>query len=1556
MAVAQSWLSSGNGTASSPYKIASVTDWNDLAYYVSYGNTYSGKYFVQTDNIGTVTLAVGCIVSGAPADNASFAGTYDGGGYTLTVDINDDNVNAPFRAVDGATIKNLIIAGKVAKSATNNHSAGLVGFVGKAQNRATTIDNCWVKATVGSGANNYLGGIVGHAIDAAVTMTGCAFTGTINAGTSEARVGGLIGWSNGEVANTYNPITNRITVTNCFFYGTVGSLNYFHPVLFGARWEDYVSISNTYHNKDYNNPARIYSGYKFAYTITAGSYVTVACSGSSTSYGVSKITAYAHGIVYDGRIYAGNGDSVGLTLGYSHSGYQITSYSPTNGTLSGSGSSYTLAKGTGNTVISANEARLYTVSTSTLGNGTVSVSASSAIAGTTITITPHPNTGYSVASVTTSPSCTVTNNGNGTYRFTMPSSNVTVTATFSKITYTITCSPSSGSSYISYSGTAQIGNTITVTAHPATGYQLSSITATNTSASTSISLSGSGNTRTFTMPAGNVSVTATFSQINYTVTTTTPGHGTVSAPSPKHYGDEVTVTTTPDTGYELTALTYTPAGGSTVNINLSTKKFTMPAANVTVTATFSQVNYTVTTNIALGQGTLTTSPASSAHYNDVITVTATPATGYELGTLTYTPSGGAATTITGTTFSMPANHVTVTAKFYIFHITSSADWETFCNTVNGGYDYSGRTVYLDNDITTSVSTIAGSYSKQFKGTFEGNKHTVTLTNTANVTDKGLIGYVGGSGNVQNVFVNATLSGTSTTVGAIVGTFASSGTISNVGASGTISSLATNMGGLVGEMTNGTIHSSYAVAALTGSATNKGGLVGQNAGTLCNCYSNATYGGTATTGGLVGANSGTVENCYAAGIASGVSALAGSNANTIQYCYADAVGDGYVGESSTAPSTCGLYGAVKSSLKDLDYMYRDNLITKSTNTYVGSNDAIADGINVYVNKHTPVWNGLVSALNQWVRSNPRSISGLAPWYRPLTTNINGDLPVLGFSSHTTLGAVSGSPKVLKYGTMDELLATYNDGTASVFHYGKATGVTRVPTDNVNVYIAEDAVLMQTTTSPSDFKATVGVTFDNSDRGAHAYDYWGNKLNYDWHLLSTPLSDLKTGAKHSSYEPSGNAYSEADITAIGGYFPDGLITGANPAVGGTIKWDFYTYYEPQYHWINLKRNKKNHYHQDYPGIIAYNEADQDLGDGTAKYIPGKGYEMAINQDTYMNAKGTLNKGSVEITLNELEPEGINYQPGANLVGNPYQGYLDLSQITATYPALDKFYIYDADQGVFAPVVDGSSSNPVIPSKYVHPHQAFFVLAPSNDFTLTFQPTWAGTTTGANDNSHYRDEADEPHYPLVNLFAEDGTGHRDLTVIEFHRPELGGALKLDYMRTAPFILAAHHAGTNYGIFFAPDDMERIPVRFQTSERCLITLTWSTYNGEFSKLLLIDNKLGVEHNMLTDNSYTFETSPDDYSSRFYIVYDCSGTGIEEGDYSTGTGTFAYIGADGNIVIETGRAASVQVIDVLGRVLCSTVCRDGVHTVSTSGIAKGVYILRLADGHDVKTQKIVVR
>ena len=100
---------------------------------------------------------------------------------------------------------------------------------------------------------------------------------------------------------------------------------------------------------------------------------------------------------------------------------------------------------------------------------------------------------------------------------------------------------------------------------------------------------------------------------------------------------------------------------------------------------------------------------------------------------------------------------------------------------------------------------------------------------------------------------------------------------------------------------------------------------------------------------------------------------------------------------------------------------------------------------------------------------------------------------------------------------------------------------------------------------------------------------------------------------------------------------------------------------------------------------------------------------------------------------------------------------------------------------------------------------------------------------------------------------------------------------------------------------------------------------------------------------SYTFYAKTTDYASRFKLVFSAN-------DASTGSasdGTFAFI-SDGNIIITDADAdAILQIVDVTGRVI---VCRDGVHTVSTDGMTPGVYVLRLINGDDVKTQKIVVR
>ena len=143
------------------------------------------------------------------------------------------------------------------------------------------------------------------------------------------------------------------------------------------------------------------------------------------------------------------------------------------------------------------------------------------------------------------------------------------------------------------------GDTVTLTATPADGYKIDTLTVKGADGST-ITTSGEGNIRTFTMPAQGVTVSATFVEVpatTYQVTIPTNfEHGTISAsPSNPREGVTVTLTAAPESGYKLKTLTVTCADSTTrpVSGTGNTRQFTMPAQNVTIAATFGLIDYTV---------------------------------------------------------------------------------------------------------------------------------------------------------------------------------------------------------------------------------------------------------------------------------------------------------------------------------------------------------------------------------------------------------------------------------------------------------------------------------------------------------------------------------------------------------------------------------------------------------------------------------------------------------------------------------------------------------------------------------------------------------------------------------------------------------------------------------------------------------------------------------------------------------------------------------------------------------------------------------------------------
>jgi len=147
----------------------------------------------------------------------------------------------------------------------------------------------------------------------------------------------------------------------------------------------------------------------------------------------------------------------------------------------------------------------------------------------------------------------------------------------------------------------------------------------------------------------------------------------------------------------------------------------------------------------------------------------------------------------------------------------------------------------------------------------------------------------------------------------------------------------------------------------------------------------------------------------------------------------------------------------------------------------------------------------------------------------------------------------------------------------------------------------------------------------------------------------------------------------------------------------------------------------------------------------------------------------------------------------------------------------------------------------------------------------------------------------------------------------------------------------------------MGEIPVNFKAEENGTYTLGFTNQDVVFSYLHLIDNLTGNDVDLLANPSYCFEAKSTDYASRFKLVF--SVCGDADGDNAP----FAFINNGNIVIIGTDADAVLQIVDMTGRVL---VCRDASHAsaISTNGMAPGVYVLRLINGDDVKTQKIVVK
>ena len=315
-------------------------------------------------------------------------------------------------------------------------------------------------------------------------------------------------------------------------------------------------------------------------------------------------------------------------------------------------------------------------------------------------------------------------------------------------------------------------------------------------------------------------------------------------------------------------------------------------------------------------------------------------------------------------------------------------------------------------------------------------------------------------------------------------------------------------------------------------------------------------------------------------------------------------------------------------------------------------------------------------------------------------------------------------------------------------------------------------------------------------------------------------------------------------------------------------------------------------------------------------GKGYLYYNSESVFVTFYGQTVPSNViyPIALNWSDNAQIDEWKGLNLVGNPFTcKAVPMNSLNQVKP----FYVMNGTGSEIIAASDASVD-------YVAPMRGFFVVA-ENASDVCYMNKYTGSTKSA-----------------LNMSVNQNDDLVDVAVVNFSKGENLRKVQLNPNHTKVYMPVE---GNDYAVANAESNAGEMPVNFKAEHNGSYTLNFGIDNVNFNYLHLIDNMTGADVDLLATPYYTFNANSTDYASRFKLVY---ATGDNSNDDN-----FAFFN-NGNIIINNDGEATLQVVDVMGRILKSESINGS--TSVNLNVAPGVYMLRLINGNDVKVQKIVVR
>lgn len=318
------------------------------------------------------------------------------------------------------------------------------------------------------------------------------------------------------------------------------------------------------------------------------------------------------------------------------------------------------------------------------------------------------------------------------------------------------------------------------------------------------------------------------------------------------------------------------------------------------------------------------------------------------------------------------------------------------------------------------------------------------------------------------------------------------------------------------------------------------------------------------------------------------------------------------------------------------------------------------------------------------------------------------------------------------------------------------------------------------------------------------------------------------------------------------------------------------------------------------------------------------------------------SCTVDINEICPV-----QGWNLIGNPYDTVVDWSNVTINGSDVSNgIYFWDPVNNRYATYVNGVGTNGG--TQYIAPGQGFFIYSTtSSSSDLTFTPS-AYSSQSAN---FYR-TAQSPTVTItldnstnsVVRVSDEATADFDvnLDAYEINRPS-----------ETPLV-ASRVGNVLYAVNSIPDFVENTTVDLAISLMTSGTHTLSVEADNF-EVFLEDKVLGLVY-PVSESPYQFDADSSFSTSRFELrlvksddVTSISGA-LTESDVAVSPNP----AQDVINIYSNENIESLELYDINGRLVSSTILNDKSHQLNTSSLVSGVYHLQIKSGNSTVTKRVL--